>query len=126
MFQLSGNRGSSRRGHNQVCVVSILDDGVGMVEGCRSEATTSKVGGLKPEPCTTPGIDVSNFRCPSGIARHVRAVLEKADDEVIDSIRNVEEGEFAWFTLNSARTFRRPSFQRTQLGAANHSAYSNR
>src|SRR6218665_536276 len=31
-----------------------------------------------------------------------------------------------WFTLNSARTFRRPSFQRTQLGAANHSAYSNR
>jgi len=30
------------------------------------------------------------------------------------------------FTLNSARTFRRPSFQRTQLGAANHSAYSNR
>src|SRR6218665_361234 len=30
------------------------------------------------------------------------------------------------FTLNSARTFRRPSFKRTQLGAANHSAYSNR
>src|SRR6218665_3904498 len=30
------------------------------------------------------------------------------------------------FTLNSARTFRRPSFQRTQLGAANHSAYSTR
>src|SRR6218665_3957110 len=32
----------------------------------------------------------------------------------------------SWFTLNSARTFRRPSFQRTQLGAANHSAYSTR
>src|SRR6218665_1271924 len=30
------------------------------------------------------------------------------------------------YPLNSARTFRRPSFQRTQLGAANHSAYSTR
>src|SRR6218665_604993 len=30
------------------------------------------------------------------------------------------------YPLNSARTFRRPSFKRTQLGAANHSAYSNR
>src|SRR6218665_3883386 len=31
-----------------------------------------------------------------------------------------------WYPLNSARTFRRPSFQRTQLGVANHSAYSTR
>src|SRR6218665_3286646 len=30
------------------------------------------------------------------------------------------------YPLNSARTFRQPSFQRTQLGAANHSAYSTR
>src|SRR6218665_3819239 len=29
-------------------------------------------------------------------------------------------GAFLWYPLNSARTFRRPSFQRTQLGAANH------
>ena len=37
---------------------------------------------------------MSNFRCPSSKASHVQAALEEADDEVIDSIRNVKEGEF--------------------------------
>jgi len=61
--------------------------------GCRSEATTSKDDGPKPEPYTTLAF-MRNFRCPSGIARHVREVLEEADDEVVDGVRNVEEGEF--------------------------------
>ena len=54
---------------------------------------------LKLDPKNCIRIEIGNYFKNwnihwSGIARHVRAVLKEAHDEVVDSIRNVKEGEF--------------------------------